>query len=630
MPLMYLMLVCNTLTVSWMHFETAPPLYALYIPGLLILACIGRLGVWWANRNSAVDPCLARKRVKSMIRISVALSLFFLVWGLILYQQGNDEQRFHLVTFMALTTVGCALCLMHVRVAAILVTLIISTPYVLYLAWQGQPVYIAVAINMVAVLATLGAVLMWNHRDFSALVASRNAMGHRQAETQRLLEDNHRLANLDALTGLPNRRHFDRHFQAVLEAAARNGSQIGVARIDIDNFKTVNQIFGQLTGDQVLAEIARRLGTMTSQSIFLARLDGDKFALVFDGPVTTAALRAHGRSVSDILNQTFYMSLGVVRLTGSTGLAISAPGDTPERLFDRADYATWVAKRDARGESVVFSSHHAQELSQVRRMEEQLHTADLDAEISILLQPQFDMALGRTTGVEVLARWDSKVLGSVSPAVFIPMAERIGKISHITQIVLRKALAVSETIPTPVRLSVNLSANDIGSTAAIDQIVALVSAHSTPTRIDFELTETAVMRDLAQANRSLLALLQLGSRIALDDFGTGHSSLTHVQQLPLHKIKIDRSFISNITTDVASRAIVKTMIDLCRNLGIGCIFEGVETEDQLETLADLGGRIIQGYFFGRPMRADAFADYLAQEQRRIDTGRSQRTLEAVG
>jgi Predicted signal transduction protein containing a membrane domain, an EAL and a GGDEF domain len=194
------------------------------------------------------------------------------------------------------------------------------------------------------------------------------------------------------------------------------------------------------------------------------------------------------------------------------------------------------------------------------------------------------------------------------------MAERTGQIGRVTQAVLRKAITAGERLPRSIRLSVNLSANDIGSTSAIEQIVALFDNQSQPSRIDFEITETAVMRDLQQANRSLLLLLDLGARIALDDFGTGHSSLTHVQKLPLHRIKIDRSFVAEVNDDPASRAIVKTMIDLARNLGISCVFEGIETEEQLRTLVSLGGTVMQGYLFGRPMTVSQVEAYLQQER----------------
>src|SRR5690606_19071382 len=212
--------------------------------------------------------------------------------------------------------------------------------------------------------------------------------------------------------------------------------------------------------------------------------------------------------------------------------------------------------------------------------------------------------------------WNSPELGEISPGEFIPMAERIGVISKITQTVLRKALLVSEKLPEPLRLSVNLSAADLGSTTTIEAIVTQLQKSGTPCRVDFEITETAIMRDLVQANDGLVALLALGSRIALDDFGTGHSSLTHVQKLPLDRIKVDRSFVSDAPHDPTSRAIVKTMLDLCRHLGIGCVFEGIETEQQLDTLLGLGGSVMQGYVFGRPMPPDAAVRALQAEQAR--------------
>ena len=326
-------------------------------------------------------------------------------------------------------------------------------------------------------------------------------------------------------------------------------------------------------------------------------------------------MQACGDKLTEAMRPSFEFKLGTVRLSASAGFAASKPGDTADSLFDRADYVTWLAKRKARGHALVFTERHAEELSRVRRMEHALHTADLDREIHILFQPQFDIALNRTTGYEVLARWRSPALGDVSPAEFIPLAERTGLISKITQTVLRQALAVSAKLPKPLRLSVNLSAQDLGSTTAMEAIARLVEQAGKPCRIDFEITETAVMSDLAQANEGLLALLALGSRIALDDFGTGHSSLTHVQKLPLDRIKVDRSFVAEVTDDPTSRAIIKTTVDLCRNLGISCVFEGIETEEQLDALLGLGGTVMQGYLFGRPMSEDKVLEHIAGENK---------------
>ncbi|KKB09063.1 putative bifunctional diguanylate cyclase/phosphodiesterase [Devosia chinhatensis] len=613
-PLLYAMLLSNTLIVAWTHLDTAPIELTVYIPAVLTALCLVRMILWLRTRN--IEPSLekARRGLLAMVWVAAGLAIGFTAWSLTLFPYGDAYLQSQIAFYMGITTIGCMFCLQHVRAAALVVGLCVLGPFTVFFATSGHETFVAIAINMVLVIAALLIILLNNNRDFAALVTSRNAIAQRHVETQRLLEENYSLANVDALTGLPNRRSFDNHLAKTLAESARKNGIIAVARLDLDGFKSVNQTFGQLTGDRVLIEAARRITELTGPGTFVARLDSNSFALILrSSAVEQESLARLGTMLCSAMRQPFEMPSGPIRLSASAGFAASMVGDTAHALYDRADYATSCAKRETRGNAIVFSDHHASELNKVRRMEHLLHTARLEDEIYILVQPQFDVSLGATTGFEVLARWRSPVLGEVSPAEFIPMAERTGQISKITQIVLRQALALSGSLPRKLRLSVNLSANDIGSATAIEQIVALVGAQGTPCRVDFEITETAAMRDLKQANTALLALLGLGARIALDDFGTGHSSLTHVQKLPLNRIKIDRSFVMEVTSDPASRAIVKTMIDLCRNLGISCVFEGIETEEQLEALVSLGGQVMQGYLFGRPMRPAQLEDYLARE-----------------
>lgn len=614
-PLLYAMLVSNTVILAWTHYGTAPVELTLYIPTLLTLLSLGRTIMWWQSRNRIPSVDKARTSLRAMIWIGAALAIGFTAWSLSIFPYGDAYLRSQVAFYMGITTIGCMFCLMHVRAAALAVGICVLGPFMVFFSASGEATLFAIAINMALVIAVLLIILLGNSRDFADLVASRQAIAMRQDETQRLSEENYRLANLDSLTGIPNRRSFERKLQELLAEAQAEGRSITVARIDVDNFKSVNEVFGQITGDLVLAEMARRLTAIKQDSTVLARLDGDNFALIITQaqPDEVGHLNC-GQRIADVLRPSFDMPLGVVRITASVGMATSGPDDTADTLFDHADYATWIAKRDRRGGCVLFNENLLRDLRQTRHMEHLLHTADLDNEIYILLQPQFDVSQGLTTGFEVLARWRSPLLGEVSPVDFIPMAERTGQINRITQAVLRKAIAVSAELPPSIRLSVNLSANDIGSPSAIEQIVALCARSRGHCRIDFEITETAILRDLKQANQSLLTLLGLGSRIALDDFGTGHSSLTHVQKLPLHRIKIDRSFVAEVNDDPASRAIVKTMIDLCRNLGISCVFEGIETEEQLHTLVELGGSVMQGYLFGRPMATAQVDEYLTRER----------------
>jgi len=613
-PIMYVVILINTLILSATHLQDAPALLTLYIPLALTAFCMARLVMWRSKRERTFTDGEARSLLRSMVYVAVFLGLGFSAWAISLYPYGDGFQQAQIAFFIAITTIGCMFCLIHLRPAAVMTAVCVLVPFTGYFLLTGNGVLIAMAINLSLVVVALMSILFRYNSDFAELVASRAEMAERQAETQRLSDENQRLANLDALTDLPNRRSFNRQLNAMLARARSEGRDIAVARLDVDSFKAVNEIFGHATGDRVLAEIAERILGMRSATTFVARIGGDQFGLIIEGPFGGQRLPLCGERMCAAMREPFEFPGTNLHASVSMGFALSRQDDTPEALYDRADYASSVAKRDHRGAAVVFDERHANEISKVRSMEHALHTADLDAEIYILFQPQFDIAFNRTSGYEVLARWRSPTLGEVSPGEFIPMAERSGMISKITQTVLKKALAVIDELPVPMRLSVNLSAHDIGSTTAIEGIAALVGEAGTPCRIDFEITETSIMRDLQQASAALVSLLALGSRIALDDFGTGHSSLTYIQNLPLDRIKVDRSFVAEVTSNPTSRAIIKTTVDLCRNLGITCVFEGIETEEQLEALLGLGGTVMQGYLFGRPMSKELMLEHCNAER----------------
>jgi len=613
-PLMYAILLANTVILALTH-QDAPLLLTVFAPSILGAISLFRVLRLWRARHVSISVESARQLLNRAVPVSAVLGLAFSLWALSLFPYGNAYQQSHVAFYIGITSLGCVYCLMHLRAAALSAAICSVIPFAVFFLTRGNPVFLAIACNLIIVVCALVFVTFLNFKTFAALVASRSEMARRQDETQRLSDENDRLANIDTLTGLPNRRQFARVLSTMLEQANANGTDIAVARLDIDGFKSVNNIFGHATGDRVLIEVARRIMALRSPDTFVARLEADVFGLILQGAITQERLAACGETLCAAMREPLELPDANPHVSASVGFAASRQRDTGEALCDRADYAIFVAKQEARGTAVVFSDCHASDINRVRALEHALHTADLAAEIYIVLQPQFDMSLNRTTGYEVLARWRHPVLGEISPVDFIPLAERIGVISKITQTVLRKALAMVQQLPQPLRLSVNLSAHDLGSHTAIESIVALIQSFGAPCRIDFEITETSVMEDLRQANAALVSLLSLGSRIALDDFGTGHSSLTYVQKLPLDRIKIDRSFVAEVTNDPTSRAIIKTTIDLCRNLGISCVFEGIETSEQLDVLVGLGGKIMQGYLFGRPMSEDLVLQHHAKEER---------------
>lgn len=299
----------------------------------------------------------------------------------------------------------------------------------------------------------------------------------------------------------------------------------------------------------------------------------------------------------------FKIKNGTVRVAGTLGFAgFPETGKNPQELYERADYALYYSKQHSKGKPVLFSRKHETTIREASRVAHQLFEADLEQELSVVFQPIVDSQSNRVLAFEALARWHNPVLGNVPPDIFIRTAEQVGKISVITSIILTKALEEAKTWPEDIFLSFNLSALDLASSSAILYLMGVVKKSTFPvSRVIFEITESAVMQDYTRSIESLKYINQLGAKIALDDFGTGYSSLSYVQRLPIDRIKIDRSFIQDIEIDKTTRDIVHTIVDLCRNLELDCVAEGVETEAQLKVLNGVGCHMIQGYFFSKPL-----------------------------
>ncbi|MGA2042537.1 MAG: EAL domain-containing protein [Roseiarcus sp.] len=432
-------------------------------------------------------------------------------------------------------------------------------------------------------------------------------------ETRRLGLENARLANTDGLTALPNRRHFLAALNQTLRPATRDGRRFIVGLIDLDGFKSVNDLHGHGVGDRVLVETARRLRELCDSDTLVASLGGDEFGVIIDAEMNDADIQALGVRLCAVLATPLALPGILVEISGSIGFAVfPQAGPTAELLFERADYALAHAKEHQRGRPAIFSIEHEAEIRRLANMETCLRHADLETEMALHFQPIVDVSRGETVAFEALARWTSPTLGRIAPDVFIRVAERSDLINKLTAVLLRRALAEARTWPEPIHVSFNLSTRDLASREAIRSIMAIIGDSGVaPGRIDLEVTETALIRDVEQAKTALLALRAMGVGVSLDDFGTGYSSLSFVQQFPIDKIKIDRSFVREVETKPACRAIVKSVIDLCRNLQLTCIVEGMETNAQVGVLRALGCTTMQGYLFGKPMPAEAIPRFLA-------------------
>lgn len=609
-PLLYTLLVLNACAVTYTHYSFAPFWATIGFLGALISTCCWRIFRWLrAPDTGEISVELARAQLVSTTVLAGVLGAIFLVWSLLMNEYGGIEQHGHVALFIAATVIGCIFCLSHLPSAAMLVTAVVTLPYLVYYLWRGDPVFVAMALNIALVTGVMVRVLLNGFSGFTNMIRSKAELVREQEETQRLSVENAHLAYTDMLTGLPNRRHFFNRFEEWLQAAKADNRQMAIAVLDLDRFKAINDTYGHACGDRLLVEVGARLSNFTSDRIILARLGGDEFGVLFADPPTH--VQAVAQTICKALANPFYIDGRTITIGCSGGVAVfPEAGSSVHELFDRADYAAYHMKTHDRGGCALFSFEHENRIRSEIAIETALVSANFETELHVCYQPILCTQTGDVLSIEALGRWTSPVIGLVPPDRFIVAAEKLNIINDLTVALFRKALIEFSAMPHSIRLSFNLSTKDITSVPTLDSIIDLINESGVdPKRITFELTETAVMRDFDAAVRGIQSLRALGARFALDDFGVGYSSLGHLRQLPFDKVKLDRSFIENMD-EPSGRNIFSGVLALCRTLELDCVAEGVETEEQLAWLADLGCQRVQGYLFAKPMPALDLAAWL--------------------
>jgi len=612
-PLLYFMLVVNTMAVAITHLAYAPAWLAIHIPAALCTVCVFRCVRWWFVRHRTLTHEKAVPELRKTFWFACGFGVGFTAWSLLLFPYGPAYEQCQVAFYMATTVVGCVFCLMHLRTAALTLLTIVIGSFTIFLLAAGRPVFVAMAADMLFVGVTLAFIVHLYYRNFASLVSSKRELLVSQSVTQKLSDDNFRLANIDSLTGLPNRRSFFSSLNALAEQSTGGVANFHMGLIDLDGFKQVNDIYGHSSGDLVLKEVGNRLLALADPTIFFARLGGDEFGIIIQRRLGEDELDRLGQTLCERLSRPYTVGENTAELSGTIGWAGLPPASVSvAEVFERADAALYVGKESRRGTAVVFSAEHENRVRRASLVAQELKAANLDAELYLEFQPIYDVATRTAVGFEALGRWRSPKLGQVRPDEFIRIAERTDLIRVVTEVLLHKALNEAANWPPHIYLSFNLSALDISSVPRARRLLDIVQASATlAERVHFEITETAVTRDFRQARASLSLIKQVGCQVSLDDFGTGYSSLSYVHRLPFDTIKIDRSFVAEVDTDVACGKIIKSVMDLCRNLGLECVVEGVETESQCEMLTALGCRVMQGYLFGKPMPAEALQFFQA-------------------
>ncbi|MEO8313466.1 MAG: EAL domain-containing protein [Pseudomonadota bacterium] len=443
-----------------------------------------------------------------------------------------------------------------------------------------------------------------------------------RVEAQRQIQE---LASHDVLTGLPNRNYFQKLLAAGLERAREDRARSAVLQLDLDRFKGVNDALGAGVGDLVLKTVAGRLcaafgagadGT-TSRGDALGRIGGDAF-IVFMARITDVNDVAEmAQRLLNAIAAPIDIGDREILLTARMGIALQPRDSTePHVLLRCAEQALHVAKRDANGSILFYDASISADASSQLAVETDLRRAlACGEEMQMFLQPKVDIRSGTVCGAEALIRWQHPVHGMISPAEFIPLAEKTGLIGQITEWMLEQACrqiaswkrSGLEAVP----VSVNISASWFTHRSLLDRIDSLLRRYQLPSdMLVLEVTESLLMRDVDKCIERMRELRQRGIAISLDDFGTGYSSLSYLKVLPLDELKLDRSFVTDIGTSERDQALAVSVIQLAQRLNLTVVAEGVETETQAAVLAEMGCHIHQGYLYGKPGPAGGFSAYL--------------------
>ncbi len=448
----------------------------------------------------------------------------------------------------------------------------------------------------------------------SELVEINRDLQEQIEQRSKVEKDLEHLAYYDVLTGLANRSLLIERLKQAVSVAKRNDSLFAVLFVDLDRFKTINDSLGHALGDKLLMEVAYRLRNILRESDTIARNGGDEFVIVAENLNDVRESFIVSEKIISAMSEIFKIDGHDIHIGASIGVSIY-PIDATDalELLKMSDTAMYCAKENGSNRFEFYSSHMSSQIKDRLELENALRTALLNKEFFLVYQPQVDISSGQTVGLEALLRWRNPELGFVSPIKFIPVLEETGLIYEVGEWVIEE---VCEFIRTGgaynAKVSINLSALQCGNhrfSETINQYLTRTNIKAS--QLEFEITESLLINDFKKTEKFLKAIHELGCTIALDDFGTGYTSFSYLSKLPIDIIKIDRSLVSDIHQQKNLQDIVYAIVTMCQSLKVENIFEGVETKEELDQIDSLGGRVIQGYFFSKPLEKEQLATWFS-------------------
>lgn len=617
LPALYATMMVTLIVFTITFKDTLPQWYGLYLPlGFLGFMAI-RTNYWIKSFRSGPEPDIniIQKDIKSVSWLAPLMILCYSSLA-IFSQLGQGDH--HLT--LAIVVVWCvalvtAFSLSTMPLTSIFVIMFATIPVSISFALHGT----SNMTPLVSIFISLSLLVIYTnsvtYRTFVEAIITRCKLSKKNAIIENEREFATKIAYTDNLTGLPNRRSFyDKLDEKLIQLENGETEPFSVAIIDLDGFKPINDVHGHQTGDAVLIEVGKRLISAIKNSGMVARLGGDEFCVLVNDIVTEEDATLLGDHLVEALRPAYNIDAVKAHLSGSCGIyLVNKEGANSSCVMERADLALYKAKSENRGYTEIFSSEMEENVRKRSQVEQALREAIANNSIDIHFQPIVDLRDKKIVGMEALARWHHAELGDISPDWFIPIAEHSGLIAELTENLFRKAITTAKKWPEEYFLSFNLSAENLTRpTVGMNILSIMLQENFNPTRLEIEVTETAIMRNLQRARATIINLRKAQIKISLDDFGTGYSSMSQIKELPFDKIKIDKSFIDGICDSQRTRSLVLSVVGMCKNLNICCLAEGIETEEQRIILSNMGCKLGQGYLFGKPVSSAKSIQLLTQ------------------
>ncbi|AQR72773.1 bifunctional diguanylate cyclase/phosphodiesterase [Sphingomonas sp. LM7] len=597
-PLMYAMMFVDAAFLSFASHGTVSLWWSLGMPAALAVLSAGRALFWLRRRTITPEHDRIPRYLLGTTIVAAVLSLGFGGWGLFLYAEADLMRRACIALYIFIGAISCCYCLQALPRAGHAVLVFGALPVTLCLIFSDDWFLRGLGFNIVIVATVVLRMLRNSHAGFVEVLLSRSDMATEKRRAQGAEQRAHQLAYHDPLTGLPNRRALAEALETHM-ARAGDGERHGLLIIDLDRFKSINDVHGHHAGDQLLRDVAARLSAIVAEQGVSYRLGGDEFAVVVDADGEGA--RRIANAIVHAMRKPFAGPDLVHHIGASVGISLY-PEDALDRetLMRRADIALYKAKQSGRGQLCAFEPMLDAEIRRRAEIERELREAMANDAFAPHYQPIVDLKTGVVVGYELLARWQRPCGEEIGPDLFIPIAEECGLINELMIRLLRRACR--ETRDWGVGIAINVSPTQLKDPWFSQKVLAVLTRERFPApRLTIEITENALIADADSAQQTIASLKNQGIQLALDDFGTGYSSLKHLQMLPFDRLKIDRSFVTAMERDPSALRLVHAIITLAGTLGLPVVAEGIESASTAQTLVGLGCAMGQGFYYGYPM-----------------------------